>query len=71
MCLYFRSGCAGDTGLYAPKMSVLVPGLRPSRCLGRPTARHRIRQPVLLFANVQKKKPVKNDFIVFFSDVCR
>jgi hypothetical protein len=64
--MYFSSGCAGDTGLYAPKMSVHLPDLRPSRSLGRATARQRIGQPVLLFPNVQKKKPVKMILYRFF-----
>ena len=55
ICLYFISGCAGDTGLYAPKMSEHLPDLRPSRFFGRTCARHRIGQPVLLFAKVQQK----------------
>jgi hypothetical protein len=71
ICQYFSSGCADDTGLYAPKMSVHLPDPGPSRSSGRATARQRIRQPVLLFAKVQPKKSVKNDFIVYFSDVCR
>ena len=71
ICLYFSSGCAGDTGLYAAKMLVHLPDPRPSRSSGRATARQRIRQPVLLFAKVQKKKNSKNDFIVYFSSICR
>ena len=71
ICMYFTSGCAGDTGLYAPKMSVHLPDPRPSRFFGRTCARHRIGQPVLLFANVQKLKPVKNNFIVYFSSICQ
>ena len=56
ICQYFSSGCAGDTGLYAPKMSVHLPDLRSSTFSGRATAWQRIGQPVLLFPNVQKKK---------------
>jgi hypothetical protein len=35
ICLYFSSGRAGDTGLYADKMSAHVPNPRPSRSSGR------------------------------------
>ena len=51
---------------YTCKMSVHPPDPGPSRFLVRATARHRIGQPVLLFPNVQKLKPVKNNFIVYF-----
>ena len=71
ICQYFSSGCAGDTGLYAPKMSVHLPDPGPSRSSGRTTARQRIGQPVLLFAKVPEKFSVNSNFIVYFSDVCR
>jgi hypothetical protein len=55
---------------YTRKMSVHLPDRRPPRFLGRATARHRIGQPVLLFAKVQKKRKIgKNNFIVYFSDI--
>ena len=71
ICQYFSSGCAGDTGLYAPKMLVHLPDPGPSRSSGRTTARQRIGQPVLLFAKVPEKFSVNSNFIVYFSDVCR
>ena len=71
VCLYFSSGSAGDTGLYADKMSEHRPDRHPSTSSGHAAARHRFGQAVLLFPNVQKLKPVKNNFTVYFSDICR
>ena len=53
---------------YTYKISVQPPNPRPSRCLGRATARRRIQQHVYAVEKFRKKKVGKNNFIVYFSN---
>ena len=56
---------------YTCKMSEHRQDRHSSTSSGHAAARHRFGQAVLLFPNVQKLKPVKNNFTVYFSDICR